>query len=103
MEWMILSALMPSIVSGVVVGLVLRGWDKKQKDHAEQEKQRLRSENVRISLLVAAAKLSYAVAMAHKRGYPNGEIEAGVAQYQEAMKEFREFERELLAEKSADV
>ena len=107
MEWMILSALMPSIVSGVVVGLVLRGWDKKQKDHAEQEaaqeKQRLRSENVRISLLVAAAKLSYAVAMAHKRGYPNGEIEAGVAQYQEAMREFREFERELLAEKSADV
>lgn len=70
MEWMILSALMPSIVSGVVVGLVLRGWDKKQKDHAEQEaaqeKQRLRSENVRISLLVAAAKLSYAVAMAHQ-------------------------------------
>ncbi len=31
MEWMILSALMPSIVSGVVVGLVLRGWDKSKR------------------------------------------------------------------------
>ena len=105
--WMILSAAMPGIVSGVVVGLMLRHWDRQQKKRAEQEaaqeKQRLRSEKVRISLLVAAAKLSYAVAMAHKRGYPNGEIEAGVKQYQEAMKEFREFERELLAEKSADV
>lgn len=105
--WMILSAAMPGIVSGVVVGLMLRHWDRQQQrrdDHAEEkDRKRLESEKVRISLLVAAAKLSYAVAMAKKRGYPNGEIEAGIEQYQEAMKEFKEFERQILAEKSADV
>ena len=105
--WIFVGAVMPSIVSGVVVGLVLRRWDRQQQrrdDHAEEkDRQRLKSEKVRISLLVAAAKLSYAVAMAKKRGYPNGEIEAGIEQYQEAMKEFKEFERQLLAERRADV
>lgn len=103
----LLWAAAPGIISGVIVGLVLAYWNYKQKLReaaAEADrKQRLRSEKVRISLLVAAAKLSYAVAMAVKRGSPNGEIEQGVAQYQEAMREFRQFERELLAEKSADL
>ena len=103
----LLWAAAPGIISGVIVGIVMAYWNHKQKLREaaadEDPKQRLRSEKVRISLLVAAAKLSYAVAMAVKRGSPNGEIEQGVAQYQEAMREFRQFERELLAEKSADL
>ena len=103
----LLWAAAPGIISGVIVGIVMAYWNHKQKLREaaadEDRKQRLRSEKVRISLLVAAAKLSYVVAMAAKRGSPNGEIEQGVAQYQEAMREFRQFERELLAEKSADL
>nr|WP_325301899.1 hypothetical protein [uncultured Dysosmobacter sp.] len=96
-----------AVLPGIVTGVVLAWWNRKQKerDQANEEKelQRRRSEEVRISLLVAAAKLSYAVAMAVKRGRPNGEIEEGIEQYKEAIIAFKKFERELVAEKSADI
>ena len=60
------------------------------------EADRRKSEMLRISLLVATAQLSRAVAMAIKRGSPNGEIEEGLEQYNMAMEEFREFEREQI-------
>lgn len=96
-----------AVLPGILTGVVLAWWNRKQKerDQANEEKelQRRRSEEVRISLLVAAAKLSYAVAMAVKRGRPNGEIEEGIEQYKEAIIAFKKFERELVAEKSADI
>ena len=102
----VLWASLPGIVSGVIVGVMLGVWEFQQKrrtaDARREAKQRVRSEQVRISLLVAAAKLSYAVAAAIKRGSPNGEIEEGVKAYNAAMREFQDFERALLAEKSAD-
>lgn len=76
-------------------------WNRRQKardERAEQkDKERVQSELLRISLLVASAQLSYAVAMAVKRGKPNGEIEIGVKQYEKSMDEFRKFEREQIA------
>lgn len=96
-----------AVLPGIMTGVVLAWWNRKQKerDQANEEKelQRRRSEEVRISLLVAAAKLSYAVAMAVKRGRPNGEIEEGIEQYKEAIIAFKKFERELVAEKSANI
>ena len=76
--------------------------DGRLKSLVPTEKAAELDEQVRISLLVAAAKLSYAVAAAIKRGSPNGEIEEGVKAYNAAMREFQDFERALLAEKSAD-
>lgn len=96
-----------AVLPGILTGVVLAWWNRKQKErdqeNEEKELQRRRSEEVRISLLVAAAKLSYAVAMAVKRGRPNGEIEEGIEQYKEAIIAFKRFERELVAEKSADI
>lgn len=96
-----------AVLPGIVTGIVLAWWNRQQKErdraNDEKELQRRRSEEVRISLLVAAAKLSYAVAMAVKRGRPNGEIEEGIEQYKEAIIAFKKFERELVAEKSADI
>lgn len=60
------------------------------------------SERVQLCLLLAAAKLSYAVAMALKYGHPNGEVEEGVDQYKAAMAEFKKFERDLVAERSSE-
>lgn len=89
-----------AIVPSLVVGIVMAFWNKKQKQkdekEDEREKRRIKSETLRISLLVASAQLSYAVAMAWKRGEPNGEIEVGIEQYNKAMEKFRQFEREQI-------
>lgn len=56
--------------------------DKRQE---EIEKARVEYENVVFDLTNATAKLSYALAMAIKRGSPNGEVEAGINAYTDAM------------------
>ena len=103
---MTITALLWAILPSLIVGLVLALWNRREKkrdqDRQKIEANRIKSERLRISLLLAAAKLSYATAMAMKRGYANGEVEAGVEQYQKAMRDFKEFERELVAEYSYD-
>ena len=93
----LLGAVLPSLV----VGIFMAVWNAKQKRFTDAEKQReldrLRAEALEISLLVATAQLSYAVAIAIKRGAANGEVEEGIEQYQRAMSKVREFEREQLA------
>ena len=93
----ILIAVLPTVVTGVVLGWWSHLQKKQDEERAEREIRRLQSEKLRISLLVAAAKLSYATAVAMKRGYANGEVEDGIKQYQEAMRDFKNFERELVA------
>lgn len=52
---------------------------------------------LRLDLEVATAQLSYAVAMAYKRGKPNGEMESAIDSYEKAMNKFRKFERKQIA------
>lgn len=91
---------------GIIVGIVLAVWNHGQKKrdarNSARETERIESEKLRLSLLVATAQLSYAVAMAVKRGTPNGEIEEGIAQYNRAMGKFRSFEREQIARNSIE-
>lgn len=72
-----------------------------QKKRDEKEEGRARARRTETKLLLdlqmATAKLAYAVAMALKRGTPNGEVEEGVKAYEEAVEEFREFEREQIS------
>lgn len=92
----ILRAIAPSII----VGLVLFYWERRQKKqdsiNKEQEAVQMSSDMLRLDLEVATAQLSYAVAIAYKRGAPNGEMEAAIKKYDEAMTNFREFERKQL-------
>lgn len=62
--------------------------DEKQK---EVEKARLEYEVVMLEVTDASAKLSYALAMAIKRGSPNGEVEAGIEAYNKAMSNKTQF------------
>ena len=102
----ILSRLLWACVPSLIVGVTMALWNKQQKkrddERRESEKERIKSETLRISLLLATAQLSYASAMAIKRGSPNGEMETAFGQYNEAMKEFRQFEREQLV-KTTDL
>lgn len=90
-----------AVVPGVIVGVIMAIWNSRQKRHdrhvAEKEESAIRESTLRLSLLVATAQLSYAVAMAYKRGQPNGEMEVGINQYNRAMQAFREFEREQVS------
>ena len=89
---------------GLIVGIVLAVWGviQNETERKTAEEARVKSELLRISLVLATAKLSYAVAMAIKRGKPNGEIEEGIAQYNKSLERFREFEREQLV-RNTDV
>ena len=100
--WEIVQAALPSLLVGVVMALFNRGQKKRDAATREREAARLEAENVQVSLLVASAKLSYALAMAAKRGAPNGEVEDGVEQYREAMKAFKRLERKLVAQNNSE-
>lgn len=92
----ILWAVLPSIVTGIV----LAAWNRKQKkrdDAADQrEADRQRGEIVKLDLLVASAELTRATAVAVKYGHTNGEMTEGLRRYNEAIEQFREYEREQL-------
>ena len=93
----VISAIAPSLI----VGIVLFYWERRQKKHDnrtnERDKLQIEADMRRLDLEVATAQLSYAVAMAIKRGSPNGEIEEALESYNGAMKKFRQFERKQLA------
>lgn len=92
----ILWAVLPGIVTGIILGV----WNKRQKkrdDAADQrEADRQRGEIVKLDLLVASAELTRATAVAVKYGHTNGEMTEGLRRYNEAIEQFREYEREQL-------
>ena len=101
---MAMEALITAILPSLCVSFIMLGFNHRQsrrdKQAALKENQRRESERCQLELLLATAKLSYALAMAAKRGTPNGEIEDGIEQYEIAMSRFKTFERELVTEKS---
>lgn len=98
--WSVVEAALPSLLVGVVLALFNRARAKRDAEAEAQERGRSDEELVKLSLLVAAAKLSYALAVAVKRGAVNGEVEEGIEQYREAMKAFKQLERRTLAERT---
>lgn len=95
-----------ALAPGIITGIVLAWWNKRDKKRDEArssaEADRVESEMMRIDLLVAVAQLSYAVAIAQKRGSTNGETEAGIERYEKAMDKFRKFERKQVAKAGAE-
>ena len=96
------SQILWAALPGIITGLVLATWNRRQKiraDTADQrEEERKKSEVVKLDLLVATAELTRATAVAVKYGNTNGEMSEGLRRYNEAIEQFREFERDKLAE-----
>ena len=89
-----------AIAPGIITGIVLAFWNRREKRREEQssgQEADRESEMMRIDLEVATAQLSYAVAIAVKRGSVNGEMEAAITVYERAMEKFRKFERKQMA------
>ena len=98
----ILKAIVPSLMVGIVLGIWNRKQNKRNQAEDAREKNAMQKEVLQLDLLVATGQLTYAVAMAMKRGTVNGEMEEGIAQYNKAMGKFRRFEREELARYQLD-
>lgn len=98
----IIGALAPGIITGVVLSIWNRKQNKNISDREKEMADNLENELFRLDLEVATAQLSYAVAMAYKRGTPNGEMEMAIKQYGKAMEKFRKYERKQMAKISAD-
>lgn len=92
----VLQAVLPSLCVSVVMVYFNKAQKSKDEQTVENEKLKEESTSVQLSLMLAAAKLSYATAMAMKNGHPNGEVEEGVAQYKKAMQAFKKLERDLV-------
>ncbi len=97
LEWL-LKLLVEVFIIGGIVSFFERKREKRDKQVDEGEQRRRLGERIQITLILAVAKLSYAVAMAYKRGQPNGEMEEAIVQYKESMSAFKQFERELVAD-----
>lgn len=91
-----ISTVLPSLFVGVVMYFWERRQRKFEREMAEKEENRARGELVKLDLTCATAALTYATAMAVKRGSTNGELETAIANYETAMESFRKFEREQI-------
>lgn len=89
--------LLPSVITGSVLYYAQRAQRKRDAQKGARDKAREAQTFVSLELELASAKLSYAAAMAIKRGKPNGEIEEGIKQYEKALDKFREFERSQIS------
>ena len=89
-------AILPSLTVGILLAIFNKRQQKKASVIEEEKEARLESEYLQLNLTVATAQLAYAVAMAVKRGEPNGEIEDGIEAYDKAIRDFRKFEKKQI-------
>ena len=90
------------IAKGVIVALVVAYFnkkrDKRDKKQDKLEEARRKEALLSLELTMAAAKLSYATAMAMKRGTANGEVEEGIQAYNQAKDKYYAFLNEQAIE-----
>jgi hypothetical protein len=88
----------PSLLTSIALGVFGSRMRKASQRREQAERNRRKEAKLNLDLTFATAQLSYAVAMAIKRGRPNGEVEQGVEAYEAALQAYRKFEREQLAD-----
>lgn len=81
-------AVVPSLFVGIVLALMNRKADRRYEKEQEQAKERAEAAQIQMEMITASAALSYACAMALKRGEANGEVESAVAEYAMARKRY---------------
>lgn len=82
----------------MLVFYLQRGQNKSDNQKEEHEQARKEESLLMLELVMASAKLSYACAMALKRGKANGEVEEGVKSYEEAKSKYYHFLNEQAKE-----
>lgn len=89
-------------VQTIVISLMLFYWQRNQKkrDIKAEEMQKKRTEESLLQLEMSSAngELSFAVAVAIKRGHANGEVESAVDAYKQAKSKYYHFLNTLAME-----
>lgn len=84
-------SVLPSLIVGVVLAIFNSRQKKRETEQDARAEARKRESMLHLNLQMATAKLSYATAMALKRGKANGEVEEGVEAYENAKREYYNF------------
>lgn len=96
----ILSAITSALgVGAIISSMINRRLTRAEEEQAEKEKARTKEIVLLLTGIKAAGALSYATAVALKRGYANGEVEKGVEAYEEWKQELDTFLIEQSAKK----
>lgn len=100
MEWWqsLIVGIVPSVISAVIVFVVTGRISRAERYRDTRAEARKKESLMALELQMATAKLSYAVAVAVKRGEPNGEIEDGITAYTEAKGKYLAFLNEQATE-----
>ena len=93
-----ISAAIPSVLCGVFLAWFNRKQNRMDALMERRAEARRREGLLSLELQMAPAKLSYATAMALKRGKANGEVEEGIVAYEAARKTYLAFLNEQAAE-----
>ncbi|MDO4269410.1 MAG: hypothetical protein Q4C72_00655 [Eubacteriales bacterium] len=80
----ILVSVLPSLLTALCMALFNRTQARRDKETAARAQARKQESLLALGLQMATAKLSYATAMALKRGVANGEVEEGIEAYEQA-------------------
>lgn len=91
-------AFIPSLITGVMLAIFGQKMQKLDIKRDALEFRRRKEAKLSLDLTFATAQLSYASAMALKRGHPNGEVEQGISAYEVALAAYRKFEREQVVD-----
>lgn len=83
-------AVIPSLFCGIVLGWYNKKATERYEEEKERAKERAEAAQIQMKLILASASLSYACAIALKRGETNGEVEEGVEEYELAKKAYLE-------------
>lgn len=90
-----LTDIVDKVIIPVIVAIILKYYDyKADKRHQEERNRaelRIEAEKINMEMQWAVAKMSYASAMALKRGYANGEVEEGIAAYLKVKSRYNKF------------
>ena len=91
MDTNILITIGQTVFISMLVFYLQRKQNKSDNKNEEHEQARQQESLLMLELVMASAKLSYACAVAIKRGKANGEVEEGVEAYEEAKGKYYKF------------
>lgn len=89
MEYVI--AILQTVFISMLIFYLQRKQNKTDKKTDERANAQKKESLLQLEMSMAGCELSYAVAMAVKRGKPNGEIEEAITAYDKAKKNYYHF------------